>query len=71
MNSWGLIIVAAGLFSVCGAVFDWDFFIDSGKARLIVRMFGRAAARVFYGILGVVGVVVGALITLGMLSQAS
>lgn len=71
MNPVGLILVAAGLFSICGAVLDWDFFINSRKARFFVSTLGRTGARVFYGILGLVIVVMGALITLGILKDAS
>ena len=41
MDPVGLILVAAGLFSVCGAAFDWDFFMNSSKAWLFVKLFGR------------------------------
>ena len=71
MNPAGLIIVAAGLFSICGAAFDWDFFINSRKARFFVSIFGRTGTRLFYGILGVVIVIVGALVTLGLLKDSS
>ncbi len=46
------LIIAAGLFSLAGAVFDWDWFINSRKARLWVRLFGRGGARIFYALLG-------------------
>ena len=71
MNPFGLILVAAGLFSICGAVFDWDFFINSRKARFYVSIFGRVGARIFYAILGLVIVILGALITLGILKDAT
>ena len=71
MHPVGLILVAAGLFSICGAAFDWDFFINSRKAQLFVTMFGRTGARIFYGVLGLAIVVLGALITLGVLKDAA
>ena len=71
MNPVGLILVAAGLFSICGAAFDWDFFINSRKARFFVSILGRTGARIFYAILGLVIVVLGALITLGILKDAT
>lgn len=70
MNPAGLIIVAAGIFSICGAAFDWDWFINSRKAQFFVSIFGRNGARVFYGILGVVLAVLGALLTFGVLKNA-
>ncbi len=71
MNPVGLILVAAGLFSICGAAFDWDFFINSRKARLFVSILGRTGARVFYAILGLVIAVLGTLITLGIMKDAA
>jgi hypothetical protein len=64
MNAAGIIIVAAGLFSVCGAVWNWDWFINSRKARGIVALCGRNGARVFYGLLGTAMSVLGLLVIL-------
>jgi len=67
MNPAGLILMAAGVFSIAGAALDWDFFINSRKARLFVSLFGRNGARIFYGLLGTVITVIGLLITLGVI----
>lgn len=66
---WPLFIVAAGGFSIAGAVFDWDFFMNSRRARLFVHLFGRMGARIFYGLLGAALVVVGLASTLGALTR--
>ena len=71
MNPIGLLLVAAGLFSICGAAFDWDFFINSRKARFFVSTFGRTGARIFYGLLGLGIVILGTLITMGVLKDAA
>ncbi len=71
MNPVGLLLVAAGIFSICGAAFDWDFFINSRKARFFVSILGRTGARIFYVVLGIVIVVIGALVTLGMVKNAA
>lgn len=55
----GLFMVAAGAFSLAGAAFDWDFFMNSYRAQFFVAIFGRTGARVFYGILGTAFVVLG------------
>lgn len=55
-----LIIVAAGAFSLAGAVLNWDWFMNARKAQFFVRRFGRNGARAFYAILGI------ALMTLGI-----
>lgn len=52
MNLIGLIFVAAGIFCILGAVLNWDWFINSRKARLIVKLLSRNGARIFYGLLG-------------------
>ena len=71
MNPFGLILVAFGIFSICGAAFDWDWFINSRKARFFVAILGRTGARIFYGILGLVIIVIGVLVTLGILKDAT
>lgn len=71
MNPVGLILCAAGLFSICGAAMDWDFFMNSRKARFFVLILGRSGARVFYGILGSAIAIAGVLVTLGILKDAS
>ncbi len=55
----GLILTAAGLFAICGAVFNWDFLMNSFKSRFWVRILGRNNARIFYGIIGIAIVVWG------------
>ncbi len=67
-QTWGpWILIAAGIFAMCGAFFDWDWFMTSRKAWLWVRMFGRKGARIFYGILGFGLVLLGVLLLLGVI----
>ena len=47
-----ILLAAVGLFSIAGALFDWDFFMTSRRATLFVRLLGRQGARVFYLLLG-------------------
>ena len=47
-----VLLVVIGLFSMVGALFDWDFFMNHRKARFIVAMLGREGARGFYLLLG-------------------
>ena len=61
MNLWGLVFVAIGIFSVCGAFLNWDWFMEARKARFIVSIIGRNGARIFYGLLGTGLVVLGVL----------
>lgn len=68
---FGLMVGLAGLFSICGAAFDWDFFMNSRKARAQVWLFGRQGARVFYVLLGLAFVIVGLLVGVGVISPES
>lgn len=70
MNPAGLLIVAAGIFCVSGAVFDWNFFMNSSKAWIFVKLFGRNGARVFYVLLGGFIAVLGVLMTMGIVKDA-
>ncbi len=45
--------IAGGIFSIAGALFNWDWFMNNSRARGIVDLLGREGARVFYGLLGV------------------
>jgi hypothetical protein len=58
----GWFLMAGGVFAICGAVFDWDWFMNHRRARLFVRVFTRSGARIFYGLLG------GAILFAGMIS---
>ena len=57
MNPWGLLLVAPGLFVICGAAFNWEWFLNNRKARFVITRLGRTGARIAYGLLG--GAVVG------------
>ena len=53
MNIAFMIIMAlGGFFSICGAIFNWDFFFENYKARPVVKLIGRNGARVFYVLVG-------------------
>lgn len=55
----GILIALAGLFSLAGAYFNWDWYMNNSRARLLVRFIGRRGARVFYAALGLALVVAG------------
>lgn len=67
MNLWGFFFVAAGVFSLCGGVFDWGWFMESRKARFLAAIIGRNGARVFYAGLGGLIAALGALAMLGVI----
>lgn len=65
----GWFFMAAGLFAICGAWFDWDWFMNSRRAWIFVKLFGRNGARLFYGLLGTTIVVLGVLLVAGVLQS--
>jgi len=53
MPIWASILfVFAGLFSIAGAILDWEWFLTSRRAVMFVRLLGRTGARIFYALLG-------------------
>lgn len=48
----GIILIVAGIFSMIGALANWNFFFNDPKAKPIVSIFGRQGARIFYIIVG-------------------
>lgn len=69
MNPVGLIFTAVGVFTLCGAGLDWDWFMNHRSARLFTWLFGRTGARIAYGLLGIGFVVVGLLLAFGVLQD--
>lgn len=65
----GWVFVAVGAFSICGAALDWDWFMNSRRARLFVRVFGRKGARVIYSLVGLTLVILGGLFLMGFIEQ--
>ncbi|MCL2053742.1 MAG: immunity 17 family protein [Oscillospiraceae bacterium] len=45
--------VLVGVFAIFCSIKDYDWFMESRKARFIVRLLGREGARLFYIILGI------------------
>jgi len=66
----GWVFAACGIFAICGAAFNWDWFMNHRKARFLVRLVGRTGARIFYGFLGATLVVFGVLVALGIVETA-
>jgi Immunity protein 17 len=66
MNPSGLIFIAIGLFAICGAGFDWDWFMTHRKAQLFTSLFGRSGARAFYCLLGAGLLTFGVLVATGV-----
>ena len=59
-----------GVFAILGAALDWGFFMNNRKAQLIVSLFGRTGARIFYCLLGTFLVVLGVLMVTGIVKDS-
>lgn len=66
----GWFLAALGAFAICGAAFNWEWYMNHWKVRFFVRLFGRTGARVFYGLLGTALVVVGVLMAMGTVQES-
>jgi hypothetical protein len=62
-----LLVVVAGAFCIAASVKNWDWFFNNRRARLIVVIFGRNGARIFYGLLGSVLALGGLVLGIGLL----
>ncbi len=68
MNSMlGILMVAVGLFAIAGSAFDWEWYWERRRMRIWVDLFGRPAARIVFGILGLAVLVAGVLVTAGVI----
>ncbi len=66
----GWVIAGAGLFAICGAAFDWEWFMNNRKAQFFVRLLGRPGTRIFYGVLGAGLAVLGGLMVAGIVQES-
>ena len=66
MNPAGFILVAVGLFSFAGGLFNWHWFMNTRRARALVRGIGPTRARVFYMLLGIVVTVIGIMLAVNV-----
>lgn len=61
------LLIGIGIFALCGAIMDWDWFMNHRKARFFVQIFGRTGARIFYGLLGTAIIIAGGLMVAGII----
>jgi len=68
MNYGGLIIAAAGVFTLACAAMNFNWFMEHRKARFFVKVMGRDGASIFYAVLGLGLAVLGALLFAGVIN---
>jgi len=61
----GLVFIAIGLFSVAGAYFNWNWYMNNYRALFMIRLLGRGGARGFYAVVGIAIAGVGVVQLLG------
>ena len=52
MNFAGAVLIVVGLFSLGGGATGWPWFMNTRRARCLVRLVGTTGARIFYVLLG-------------------
>ncbi len=65
----GIIAILVGLFTLGGAIGNWDWFMNNRRVRFVVAILSRTGARIFYGLLGALFIVLGLLAMMGVLSS--
>ncbi len=48
------LLIAAGLYVIIAAAFNWSWFMNHRKAARIIKLFGQKGARAFYLAVGLV-----------------
>lgn len=62
---FSVFFIIIGLITVLACVFNWEFFFEHNKAQSLLKKFGRNGARIVYGILGALILVLGIFLLLG------
>ena len=67
MGVFEAFIIALGVLSVCAAVLDWEWYMNHRKARLLISVIGRPAARAIYVLFGLAFIAWGGLAAAGII----
>jgi len=67
VNPIGLLIVVGGVFTAGCGIVDWEWAMTNRRARFLSRLITRTGARAFYGVVGAGMIVVGTLMTIGVI----
>ncbi len=55
----GIVIILCGLFLLAACFFNWDWYFNVNKARMLIKLIGRTGARIVYGIFAVIFIIGG------------
>ncbi len=69
MTLGAVILVLAGLLTLAASILNWEWFFKYTNARRFVSWFGKDGARIAYGTIGLVLVMVGILIATGVITR--
>lgn len=56
-GAYSVVLLLAGLFCIFCSVMNYDWFIESRKAWIFLKLFGRTGTRIAYIIIGIFFVV--------------
>lgn len=61
----GWVFVSMGVFAICGATFQWGFFMNANdqSSRLLREVLGTTGFRIFQVVVGAIMVALGILLT--------
>ena len=62
----GVLCIIIGFFPVAAVLFNWQFFMQNRKARVMASILGETGMRVFYVLLGLAFIIGGFLLTIGV-----
>ncbi len=61
----GIVAISIGLFLICSAVVNWNWFYSLRTARWLQQLFGKNGARLVHVLLGLILIALGTAIALG------
>ncbi|MBN1964996.1 MAG: immunity 17 family protein [Anaerolineae bacterium] len=63
----GIILILAGLFLAAAGFFNWDWYMNMRRARMLSGLIGRTGSRIFYVVAGVILALLGVAAMVGLL----
>jgi len=62
MNYAGVVIIIIGIYMLLASFFEWKWLFNQRKAKRLVRLTSYKSARVIYGVIGLLSIVIGGLL---------
>lgn len=65
----GAVTIALGAFTMSAALFNWEWYYQRRRSLWLQSLLGRPGTRLFYGVLGMVLIVLGGAIAMGFVAN--